>query len=90
MPLAVSERWIPSLMKTVTVPGRYENLVKISSFVVQAAKEAGFDAAATYAVELAVDEACSNIIDHAYGGENIGEMQCSVEVKKGELIGEPG
>lgn len=28
-----------------------------------------------YMVETAVDEACSNIIEHAYGGENIGRIQ---------------
>jgi serine/threonine-protein kinase RsbW len=72
-------------MKTVTFPGRYESLAKVSEFVVRAAQKAELDEKAIYAVELAVDEACSNIIDHAYGGEGIGEMQCSVVINKGEL-----
>ena len=72
-------------MKTVIFPGRYESLAKVSEFVVQAAQKAELDDKAVYAVELAVDEACSNIIDHAYGGESIGEMQCSVLINKGEL-----
>lgn len=72
-------------MKTVIFPGRYESLAKVSEFVVQAAQKAELDEKAVYAVELAVDEACSNIIDHAYGGEGIGEMQCSVVINKGEL-----
>jgi serine/threonine-protein kinase RsbW len=32
-----------------------------------------------------VDEACCNIIDHAYGGEDQGDMQCTVRVREGEL-----
>ncbi len=69
----------------VTFPGRYDSLEKISEFVVQAAKEAGLDSKAVYAVELSVDEACCNIIDHAYGGEGIGDMQCSVQIQPGQL-----
>ena len=40
-----------------------------------------------YAIQTAVDEACSNIIDHAYGGENLGEIQIQVtQVKNGIQI----
>ena len=67
-------------MNTVTFPGRYDSLESISSFVEEAAKEVGLDHKATYAVQLAVDEACCNIIDHAYGGEGLGDIQCSVQV----------
>lgn len=69
-------------MPTVKIPGYYENLTKICDFVVQAAKEAGLGEKAVYAVQLAVDEACSNIIEHAYGGEGIGDIQCSCETTK--------
>ena len=69
----------------VTFPGRYDSLAKISEFVVQAAKDAGLDPKAVYAVALSVDEACCNIIDHAYGDEGIGDMQCSVQVEPGQL-----
>jgi serine/threonine-protein kinase RsbW len=72
-------------MRTVTFPGEYKNLEKISKFVVQAAREAGLNEEKTYQVDLAVDEACCNIIDHAYGGEGLGEMHCSVEVGKDKL-----
>lgn len=72
-------------METRVFPGRYDSLEKISKFVVTAAKAAGLSDHAVYAVELAVDEACSNIIEHAYGGENQGEVECSVNVRQGEL-----
>lgn len=67
-------------MRTVTFPGRFESLPKISEFVVQAAKDAGLNPKAVYAVDLAVDEACTNIIEHAYGGEGHGDILCTCDV----------
>jgi serine/threonine-protein kinase RsbW len=61
----------------VVLPGNYESLDKICHFVDQIARAAGFEDSALYAIETAVDEAFSNIIDHAYGGENKGEIECS-------------
>ncbi len=72
-------------MKKSSFPGRYDSLAKVSEFVVNAAKEAGLNSEEVYAVELAVDEACCNIIDHAYGGEGKGELNCSVLVDRGKL-----
>jgi len=66
-------------MLTVTFPGRFESLEKISDFVAKAAKTAGLDDAGVYAVQLAVDEACTNIIEHAYKGEDKGNIHCSCE-----------
>lgn len=57
-------------------PGRFESLEKISHFVKKAAEDAGLDEQQTYSVELAVDEAASNIIEHAYQGEDIGQIHC--------------
>lgn len=72
-------------METRSYPGRYDSLEKISQFVIQAARQAGLGDRAVYAVELAVDEACSNIIDHAYAGEGKGDLNCSVEVAEGQV-----
>ena len=72
-------------MKTVSFPGRFESLPKVGEFVKKAAKSAGLNDKEVYAVQLAVDEACSNIIDHAYGGEGNGVMLCSVIVNKDGL-----
>jgi len=58
-------------------PGQYEQLVKIRQFVSDAARQAGLNQKETFAIEQAVDEACSNIIEHAYGGENRGEILCT-------------
>jgi serine/threonine-protein kinase RsbW len=64
-------------MPTKIFPGRYTSLADISEFIAQAAQEAGLDSKEVYAVKLAVDEACTNIIEHGYGGEGIGKIECS-------------
>ena len=66
-------------------PARYESLEAIDRFVADAAEEAGFDKSAAYQVRLAVDEACSNIIKHAYGGEGRGVIECSCHAHDDDL-----
>lgn len=61
-------------------PGYYSSLVKIAEFVKQASLAAGFDSAAAYHIELALDEAVTNVIEHAYGGEGIGEIEVGYSV----------
>jgi serine/threonine-protein kinase RsbW len=71
--------------KTATFPARFDTLAAIGEFVTQAAEAAGLDARAVYAVQLAVDEACSNIIEHAYGGEGRGDIECTCMVNNSGL-----
>ncbi len=49
------------------VPSSTENLALIREFVTSAAQQAGFDDTEIAKLELAVDEACANVIEHAYG-----------------------
>jgi len=72
-------------MATLVLPGKFENLEKFSDFVRQAAREAGLDSFAIYQVETAVDEACSNIIEHAYGREGLGDIECTCQVTPDQL-----
>jgi len=67
-------------MTTYTFPGRYDSLEQIAAIVRQAAQDAGLSSFAVYSVETAVDEACSNIIEHAYGGEDLGPIECTLEI----------
>jgi serine/threonine-protein kinase RsbW len=57
-------------------PAKKESFEKINRQVVQAARQAGLSDDATYDVELAIDEACANIVDHSYGGDESGEIEC--------------
>jgi serine/threonine-protein kinase RsbW len=66
--------------KTATFPGEYESLAAIGELIGHAAESAGLDARAAYAVQLAVDEACTNIIEHGYGGEGQGELECTCRI----------
>jgi anti-sigma regulatory factor (Ser/Thr protein kinase) len=68
-----------------TFPARFDSLSAIDQFVADAAERAGFDHCTVYQVQLAVDEACSNIIEHGYGGEGHGTIECSLHVSTAEL-----
>jgi serine/threonine-protein kinase RsbW len=59
--------------------GRYACLADIAAVVRKKSAEAGLQGDSIYAVESAVDEACSNIIEHAYKGEDKGEIILEVE-----------
>lgn len=72
--------------ETLTFPGRFDSLAAISEFVSRAAEAAGLDERAVYAVQMATDEACSNIIKHAYGGEGRGVIECTCRVDDDRLI----
>ena len=67
-------------MQSIRVPAKFENLAKISVFIVEAAHKANLDEEAVYAVQLSVDEACSNIMEHAYEGKGEGEINCTCEI----------
>ena len=69
----------------LSVPGRYENLALIGEFVAVAARRAHLDDKAVFDAQLAVDEACTNVIVHAYGGEGLGDISLEVQVSEGEI-----
>ena len=66
-------------MITEIYPGEFKSLAAISDFVVEQASRANFTPKDIYAIQTAVDEACSNIIDHAYGGENLGYIEINID-----------
>ena len=58
-------------------PARFESLDSLRKFVAKAAGDCGLDEDSAYAVKLAVDEAFTNIIEHAYGGESANKIECT-------------
>jgi serine/threonine-protein kinase RsbW len=63
----------------------YKSLDSIREFVGKSAQLAGFSERDIYAVQLAADEASTNIIQHAYGGEGNEEIEVECEFRSGEL-----
>ena len=55
-------------MPQQTFPAKFEFLDEIREFVAQVAREGGFSEKMIYSLQLAADEAASNIIEHAYEG----------------------
>ena len=73
-------------MPQKTFPGNYKSLASISEFIIFHAEAAGFPASDVYAIQTAVDEASANIIDHAYGGEDIGSILIQVFDQKDKIV----
>ncbi len=55
-------------MSTKRFPAKFEILDEVREHVGDLARKQGFDERAIYSVQLAADEAASNIIEHAYEG----------------------
>jgi len=56
------------------VPSSTENLSMIRDFVGSIGERAGFSKGDLVKLELAVDEACANVIEHAYGSDTTREV----------------
>ncbi len=67
-------------------PARFEYLDEIRGYVAQEARAAGFSEKAIYSIQLAADEAASNIIEHAYAGRPEASFECACEYENGRLI----
>jgi serine/threonine-protein kinase RsbW len=72
--------------RKLVLPARFSSLETVRVFVVQAAEDSGMEAKTVFSIELAVDEAFSNIIEHAYGGESHEQVECSCRSTEDRLI----
>jgi serine/threonine-protein kinase RsbW len=70
----------------LVVPGRYDRLEQIAQFIGATGREAGLDQTAIGHCQLAVDEACTNVIEHAYQGEDRGRIEIVADASDGELV----
>lgn len=70
---------------TLQVPSSTENLALIREFVSSTASQAGFTENEVGKLELAVDEACANVIEHAYGHDVSKEVVVRVRLNEEAL-----
>ena len=68
-------------MQSVQFSAKFEFLDEIREFVGDIARAGGFGDKDVYNIQLAADEAASNIIEHAYEGVSNGVLELSCGVK---------
>ncbi|MBI3125728.1 MAG: ATP-binding protein [Ignavibacteriales bacterium] len=69
----------------IVVKSSTDNLAEIRDFTKSAAQQCCFDEDSTGKIILAVDEACTNIIKHAYKFTPDGEINISIKFSDGKL-----
>lgn len=72
--------------QSIKLTAQFENLDLIRTFVGQQAEACGLAPRAIYAVQLAVDEAFTNIVEHAYGGECEENIKCTCQITEAGLV----
>ena len=69
------------LMPNMTFPASFEFLDDVREFVAQIAHEGGFSEKEIYFLQLASDEAATNIIEHAYAGVSDADFDVACDVR---------
>jgi len=72
--------------KELVVKSSTDNLAQIREFTQIAAQESGFSNENVGKIVLAVDEACTNIIKHAYKYSPVGDINISVRLEQSKFI----
>lgn len=70
----------------LTVEARSKNLARIADFIQEVADAWSLTARQTYHVQMACDEACTNIIQHAYGEDETGPIDIRFELNSDRCV----
>ena len=73
-------------MPAYTFPASFEYLDEIRELVAEIARTGGFSEKAIYSLQLAADEAASNIIEHAYEGVSNASIFLTCDMKGEDLV----
>ncbi len=76
---------MPSFQRELTVPGRIADLPVVLDFVETACAGAGVRAELWFDLQLAVEEACANVIEHAYGGKG-GDLALTFTARDRDVV----
>jgi len=79
---------LPKFQKNyeLKIPSQSDNLAIIRDVVAKVASRIGFDTDEASKIELAVDEACTNVIKHAYANNSNQMIEVSIKVDQKKLI----
>lgn len=71
---------------TLAIPSATRYLKNVRRFIVRHAQKAQLPDDAVEALQLAVDEACTNIIEHAYGGSTKHKVDIAIIVDSTQFV----
>lgn len=71
---------------SLIVSSQVERLADIADFIADAACACGLNDEQTYDAQMAVDEACTNVIEHAYRGDPDGTIDIACEKRGNEFV----
>jgi serine/threonine-protein kinase RsbW len=71
--------------QTLKIDSRTDQLVTVRDFVSRAAYASGFNDEEVSKIALAVDEACTNVIKHAYNYDNKKKITITVQDSDGDF-----
>ena len=72
-------------MSKITFDANFDLLDDIRDFVGDMARKVGFSDREVYSIQLAADEASSNIIEHAYAGVQDGKLEVECNIFEGGM-----
>jgi serine/threonine-protein kinase RsbW len=81
----MKRRLLSAKMLNSIFDASFHSLDEIREFVGEAASQVGFSEKEIYSIQLAADEASTNIIEHAYAGREGGQIEIDCTVAGDEL-----
>ena len=75
-----------SLFRRVVVTSALDELPRVIDFVSQACETSAVPEDVAFACQLAADEACTNIMEHAYDGRTDGEIRVYCWVSEDQVL----
>ena len=73
-------------IREICVLSQTTNLAQVAEFVISEAQEAGLDETQVFEIQMAVDEACSNSMEHAYEGVPNGNLRVCCSLLEDEFV----
>lgn len=70
----------------LTRAAEFETLGVFRDAIAQACARQGIDAQTSYDLQLAMDEACTNVVEHGYKGMNPGSLMFDMEITPTQVV----